>query len=420
MTDFAAYSGKSAYISSQSSPLYQIGLKRLNELHGYGLKSGEPISHQELSKANVARLENWKAELIATLDPAEKTRFNTGFKRLEAAFGKVNFYWKHGTAEEETVRKIMAVGHILSGEVVLNRTHGPVTGYANTDPNEAAARKDTQFVYFRVETHTDAMETGFGDYQFVVRTDEDAGWMNDSWITLRDMLFPYGKDGVKETPAGPGKEDGGYLRRTEVRGENLASKNAVVTGALFTHYFTEFRSYGNHQENIRNRTESVFEGAFYGPADIKKGIMLSLCRAMFELPPFWQEILDAAESDLPKVIAGRLKTFFNIEGKVPVSLKVGPEVKDEDGQNTYKFKTGVSLPIWKNTVQQEKAARASTSSKGKEASTSQKTETPPPKYAGDYAGTPRTGAATQVGGGGLVDPSKDESDDEWNVTIYDF
>ncbi|WP_299640515.1 hypothetical protein [uncultured Ruegeria sp.] len=416
MTDFSTYSGKNAYLSSQESILYKEGLRRLDELYDYGLESGKPISHQKLSTANVTRLENWKTELINTLDAAEKERFNTGFKRLEAAFEKVEFYWKHGTANEATVRKIMKVGRILSGDVVKNRTHEPFTGYANTDPGEAKARQDTQFVYFRVETHTCPMETSFGEYQFVVRTNVDSGWMNDSWITLRDMLFPYGQSGVKQTPAGEGKVDGNYMRRTEVRGENLASNNAVATGALFTHYFTEFRSDGNHKSNFRERTESVFEGAFYGPADIKKGIMLSLCRAMYELPPFWQEILDAAESKLPQVVAVRLKTFFNIEGKVPVSLEVGPEEKHEDGQNDYKFKTGVSLPIW----EQLKLDRSSRS-KGNGTSTSQPAEKPkpPPKYAGDYAGIPRIGAATQVSGGGLENPSDGESDEDWNPTYYD-
>ncbi|AXT27070.1 hypothetical protein D1823_11075 [Ruegeria sp. AD91A] len=417
MTDFSLYSGKMAYDSSQGSALYSVGLRRLDKLYSYGLERNEPISHEDLSKANVTRLENWKTGLISTLDAAEKERFKTGFKRLEAAFEKVDFYWKHGTAHEATVRNIMASGRILSGEVVKARAQNIFASYGNTGSGEASARQDTLFVYFRVETHTCAMETRFGKYQFVVRTNVNSEWMNDSWITLRDMLYPYGRGGVVEILAGEGEGEGDctYMRRTQVLAENAASNNAVVTGAVFKHSFTELRSDGNHKSNFRERTESVFEGAFYGPADIKRGIMLSLCRAMYELPPFWQEILDAAESDLPQVIALRLEKFFNIEGKVPVSLEVGPEVARENDQDDYKFKTGVSLPIW-----EKKKRDRSSRSKDKGTSTSQPAEKPkPPKYAGDYAGIPRIGAATQVSGGGLKNPSDGESDEDWNPTYYD-
>lgn len=408
MTDIGGYTGTYYYSLARDSSLYTVALKKLQDLHGYGIKSGKPITHKALSTQNIAHLETWKTNTKQSLDGAAQKAFGEAFKRFDAAFKAVRFYWKHATRDENSVELIMEAGSILSGQVVRERATLD-TGYANTSQNEANTRGDTGFVYFRVETHADAMKTGFGEtFQFVVDTALNSGWMADSWITLRDMLFPYGAEGKGEVSAGLFKQAGGYRRDTLVDPDGQPSLNALATEAVFTHYLTKFQSSGIHETETL-RVESVFEGAFYGQADILKGIMLSLFRAMYEIPPLWQAVLDADDAALPGIIEQNLPKFFHIEGKVPVSLKVGSPValKEKKKQNAYKFDKGVSLPGWPGTrapsSTPSEASRASSSSKGP---TSPKTsKKSAPKYAGSYARNPATSAATGVGGGGLQDTS---------------
>lgn len=358
-----------AWIDLHKASLFKRARVELSRMYpGEGYKSAASL--EDLSEINLALV---KRECEANIDPAEA-------KLFAERFDKLGFFWKHGTPVFDKVQKDEALSSltrldelIYAPAVVYEKNKANPFGknpfhhaYVIDDdaPNGVSKQKisstsvpqlqfrgDGGFVFFRFNIGDAPMPSSRfsdGKVQLVLDPDGDARLHNKGWVTLRDVYYPYthasfatGKFAITyegsqrfstyrgvqhelvpntaarwDRPLDPDEIEtlGGRIRR---RVETPAYNQRQV----FTHNFCHTPENRSLREGRDIRREHVMEGAFHG-TDIVPGVMHSAMRAMWELPPLWNEVVDQDLSvpGFERLMRIWLHKFFHIEAKYPWKL----------------------------------------------------------------------------------------------------
>lgn len=173
-----------------------------------------------------------------------------------------------------------------------------------TTRSDIRQKMDVDFVFFRVEVGDDAVDTRYGDVQFVFTMDQV---LADGWATLHDMLAPLGSQ---------------TLQALKLRGsDTLVRRSSYIDDdrkwwkVRWKHEILD-EAGATRSERIVH----VLDEVFYGP-DILQGIVLSILRDLRELPLLQREAFENMGDQA--YLAWLFRVLYRVEAKCPSSFSFG-------------------------------------------------------------------------------------------------
>lgn len=224
---------------------------------------------------------------------------------LYVALFTLPFRLKHATASQHR-EAIANVGMLWSLQRLQDWHVVPSSQF--TTASDKYQKADYDFVFFRMEVGEDAIETRYGDVQFVFTASQV---FEDGWVTLHDMLAPI---------------DSATLKTLHLR-------DAPHTVVRTSDYPAAAPGHWWHTEWIHTpcdpaapdtpaRQVHILDEVFYGP-DIREGLVRSILRDLREVPTLQKEAFEHC-GDVA-YLRWLIGVLYRVEAKYPSSFRFSAE-----------------------------------------------------------------------------------------------
>ena len=224
---------------------------------------------------------------------------------LYVALFTLPFRLKHATASAHR-EAIANVGMLWSLQQLQDWYVVPTSQF--TTASDKYQKADYDFVFFRMEVGEDAIETRYGDVQFVFKASQV---FEDGWVTLHDMLAPI---------------DSATL-------QTLRPKYAPDTVVRRSSYPDSYQNHWWHTEwkhapcdptapDTPARQVYILDEVFYGP-DIREGLVRAILRDLREVPTLQNEAF--AHCGDVAYLRWLVGVLYRVEANYPSSFRFSAE-----------------------------------------------------------------------------------------------
>jgi hypothetical protein len=218
---------------------------------------------------------------------------------LYVALFALPFRIKHATASEHC-DAIANIGMLWSLQRLRDWYVVPTSQF--TTASDKYQKGDYDFVFFRMEVGEDAIDTRYGDLQFVFRASQI---FKDGWVTLHDMLAPI---------------DSPTLQTLRLRDEpdTVVRRSRYLDEDHWWHTEWEHLPCDSADSSAIPRRVHILDEVFYGP-DIREGLVRAILRDLRELPSLQAEAFaHCGDVGYLRWLIGML---YRVEAKYPSSFR---------------------------------------------------------------------------------------------------
>lgn len=218
---------------------------------------------------------------------------------LYLALYALPFRIKHATASAHR-DAIANVGMLWSLQRLRDWYVVPTSQF--TTASDKYQKGDYDFVFFRLEVGEDAIDTRYGDLQFVFR----AGHIfEDGWVTLHDMLAPIDSPTLQTL-------------RLRYAPDTVVRRSRYLDDEHWWHTEWEHEHCDPEAPGAAPRLVHILDEVFYGP-DIREGLIRSILRDLRDVPSLQAEAFAHCED------AGYLRwligVLYRVEAKYPSGFR---------------------------------------------------------------------------------------------------
>lgn len=222
---------------------------------------------------------------------------------LYVALFSLPFRLKHATASQHR-EAIANVGMLCSLQRLQDWFVVPSSQF--TTASDKYQKADHDFVFFRMEVGEDAIDTRYGDLQFVFKADHV---FEDGWVTLHDMLAPIDSQTLQTL-------------RLKFAPDAVVRRSRYLDDRHWWHTEWEHTPCDPAAPDTAARRVHILDEVFYGP-DIREGLVRAMLRDLREVPTLQQEAFEhSGDVGYLRWLVGVL---YRIEAKYPSSFRFSAE-----------------------------------------------------------------------------------------------
>lgn len=222
---------------------------------------------------------------------------------LYVALFTLPFRLKHATASQHR-EAIANVGMLWSLQRLQDWYVVPSSQF--TTAADKYQKADYDFVFFRMEVGEDAIETRYGDLQFVFKADHV---FEDGWVTLHDMLAPIDSQTLQTL-------------RLKFAPDTVVRRSGYLEDKDWWHTEWEHAPCDPAAPDTPARRVHILDEVFYGP-DIREGLVRSILRDLREVPTLQQEAFEHC-GDVA-YLRWLIGVLYRVEAKYPSSFRFSAE-----------------------------------------------------------------------------------------------
>lgn len=277
---------KRAYAKVRQGGIWQHALKQ-------GRVGGNCNDIVSLSRANLLALRR-------QLKPMSRAE-----QGLYVALFALPFRLKHATASQHR-EAIANVGMLWSLQRLQDWHVVPTSQF--TTESDKYQKADYDFVFFRMEVGEDAIETRYGDVQFVFKASQV---FEDGWVTLHDMLAPIDSATLQTL-------------RLKYAPDTVVRRSSYPDGDQNHWWHTEWAHApcDPAAPDTPTRQVHILDEVFYGP-DIREGLVRAILRDLREVPTLQNEAFEhCGDVAYLRWLVGVL---YRVEAKYPSSFRFSAE-----------------------------------------------------------------------------------------------
>lgn len=275
---------KRAYAKVKQGGIWRRALKE-------GRVGGDCKDIVALSRANLLALRR-------ALKPMSRAE-----QDLYVALFALPFRLKHATASQHR-EAIANVGMLWSLQRLQDWYVVPSSQF--TTASDKYQKADYDFVFFRMEVGEDAVDTRYGDLQFIFRTEHVFA---DGWVTLHDMLAPIDSQTLQTL-------------RLKFAPDTVVRRSRYLDDKHWWHTEWEHTPCDPAAPETPARRVHILDEVFYGP-DIREGLVRAILRDLREVPTLQQEAFEhCGDVAYLRWLVGVL---YRVEAKYPSSFRFSAE-----------------------------------------------------------------------------------------------
>jgi hypothetical protein len=222
---------------------------------------------------------------------------------LYVALFTLPFRLKHATASQHR-EAIANVGMLWSLQRLQDWFVVPSSQF--TTASDSYQKADYDFVFFRMEVGEDAVDTRYGDLQFIFKADHVFA---DGWVTLHDMLAPIDSQTLQTL-------------RLKYAPDTVVRRSRYLEDKHWWHTEWEHAPCDPAAPDTPARRVHILDEVFYGP-DIREGLVRAILRDLREVPTLQQEAFEhCGDVAYLRWLVGVL---YRVEAKYPSSFRFSAE-----------------------------------------------------------------------------------------------
>ncbi|MFU2487880.1 hypothetical protein [Thauera sp. WH-1] len=222
---------------------------------------------------------------------------------LYVALFTLPFRLKHTTASQHRAA-IANVGMLWSLQRLQDWFVLPSSQF--TTASDKYQKADDDFVFFRMEVGEDAVDTRYGDLQFVFKASQVFA---DGWVTLHDMLAPIDSQTLQTL-------------RLKFAPDTVVRRSRYLDDKHWWHTEWEHAPCDPAAPDTPARRVHILDEVFYGP-DIREGLVRAILRDLREVPTLQQEAFEHC-GDVA-YLRWLLSVLYRLEAKYPSSFRFSAE-----------------------------------------------------------------------------------------------